>query len=1121
MKKTLLLLASAALLLVGCAKEQIVDLQEGGLTNVTFTANLDNGVATKASADNDGKGTYVNRCIMEIYFQNQLYKRMEAAMSGTPATATFSNVPVVAGKEYQILFWADHVDVVNTEAGLATDKYYTTKTTTDNKGLKAVTVNMTNFIDALKAKKNDELDAFFAASNYTVSQQAGGNSFTVKLHRPFAQLNVITTDVADGKTVTCADLLPEKVSVSYTAATTFNVADSTVTGSATYAYEAPVYGDKTNWETVKTRGEFTLSMDYILASTEQGAVDVTFITKNGGQAVMTHNLTNLPYQRNYRTNVKGDLLTVGGTWKATIDPIWAQPDIVKVVEVADIKSANEIINQYASSTDNLEVKFVGVPNDSGIPSGDASSEFRAILTSPLKQDANLGIEVMTNTKTLYVGDYKVEYSVAELAETASLKAATVNINVPQNSGIEKLVINAPSKTVLVNGKLVESVGSITNIDAITSQNTLIIEKGQQVGTLTIRQGGLEIHGTVGQAVVPEGHGTIVVRDCENLKETEVYDVLKAYIAEGYVGVKGRTTADLWDIVPEVCKIGTKSYGTLIDAVAAVQSGETINLVRDYEGDGVVVPGGKNFTLDFGGHTYKVIGNMAGSAGTQNQCFQLLKGSTLVFQNGTITTSCAKLGINTYSDVTIKNVTIDMSQTEATGQVACLETCNGTVSVEGESNLITKEDQIATLVLYWPNGGYGDINLTMNTTGEVNGLMAYGSYQVQDLSTVAQHSHVAIKNGKYDAAFDMDNLDNYDYKISGGVFSEKPDASLIAEHFDAVANTDPATSAKYPYTVKVKPVVKIGNVEYADIADAFAAVPANTPTTVTLLENIGSKVENEIVWKEYNRTFAYTVNANQNITFDLNGKKIYAKTTVNGYTGFFLVKNGGSLTIKDSAEGGELNYLDGKDNEGGLAISSEGKLVIESGTIANYTTCTQSAIQGAIDVHANEWGTKYAHHVTFTMNGGVLKSQADNTLRIYDSSQTGTGGVVIDFEINGGEIYGNDAVFIMPAWTGNAPQYSTGETYMNNINVSVKGGKFDTNNGIRVYQTTGQNNKEYKAININVTSGDFTIHNNTKYRVNHVAFQSGDSTESATAGIRSYTDVTWTAKDPTYLTPVQK
>lgn len=597
MKKTLLLLSTAALLLAGCAKEKFAEPSVGGLTNATFTASVDGGVATKAVADNDGNGAFVNRCIMEIYFQNELYKRL--VESTTSGVATFANVPVVAGKEYKILFWAD------CGGEELADKYYTT---TD---LKTVTVAKEAFIAALKAGDNDKLDAFFFADNYNVPQ-AGGN-YAATLKRPFAQLNVITTDVGEGKTVTSADLLPEKVSVSYTAANAINVATGEVSGTETYAYEAPVYGV---WSTVATSHELTLSMDYILASTEQGAVDVTFKTKNGGNVVMSHNLTNLPYQRNYRTNVKGALLTVGGNWTATIDPIWNQPDIVKVVEVADIKSANEIIKEYAATTDNLEVKFVGVPNDSGEPSGEPESQFRAILTSPLKQDANLGIEVMTNTKTLYVGDYKVEYCVAELAAATELKAATVNINVPQNSGIETLVINAPTKTVLINGKLVDNVGTITNIDAITSQNTLIIEPGQQVTKLTMRQGGLEIHGTVGTLVIDQTDATnnpVKVRTSENLNQT-VFDVIYKEGEHDYIdrpAYSEKKNADgTWNIVPSVCKITEtgKAYGSVADAFAVVENGQTIVMLQNdvlTKGQTLALEDNEAFTLDLNGKTISI------------------------------------------------------------------------------------------------------------------------------------------------------------------------------------------------------------------------------------------------------------------------------------------------------------------------------------------------------------------------------------------------------------------------------------------------------------------------------------------------------------------------------------
>ena len=479
MKKTLLLLASAALLLVGCAKEQLSNVVDGGMTSVTFSASVDGGVSTKAAADNDGKGINVNRCIMEIYFQDQLYKRMEAAMSGTPATATFANVPVVAGKQYQVLFWAD------CGGDGQIDKYYTTKTEGEgNKGLKAVTVNKTNFIDALKSKKNDELDAFFAASNYTVSQQAGGNSFTVKLHRPFAQLNVITTDVADGKTVTCADLLPEKVSVSYTAATTFNVADSTVTGSATYAYEAPVYGDKTNWETVKTRGEFTLSMDYLLASKDQRLVNVTFKTLNGTTEVMNHSLSNLPYKRNYRTNVKGELLTVGGTWKAEIEPKWGNGtdtgEIDHIIAATYTEADSALKNAQANGQDKLKIELTQKAVDqmtadetgrykrTDVEGVGTALQFILYKTGPVDL-VEFQLPVLPTDINAWIIEYETDYPTQEVA-----------VNTAEDES--KVIIKAPYSTVTLNNH------EYSYVSSMTAENTLIVPEDVTINELKVVQG---------------------------------------------------------------------------------------------------------------------------------------------------------------------------------------------------------------------------------------------------------------------------------------------------------------------------------------------------------------------------------------------------------------------------------------------------------------------------------------------------------------------------------------------------------------------------------------------------------------------------------------------------------
>ena len=414
MKKTLLLLSTAALLLAGCAKEKFAEPSVGGLTDATFTASVDGGVATKAVADNDGNGAYVNRCIMEIYFQNELYKRL--VESTTSGVATFANVPVVAGKEYKILFWAD------CGGEELADKYYTT---TD---LKTVTVAKEAFIAALKAGDNDKLDAFFFADNYNVPQ-AGGN-YAATLKRPFAQLNVITTDVGEGKTVTSTALLPEKVSVSYTAAKSINVATGEISGTETYAYEAHVYGA---WSDAKT--ELTLSMDYILASTEQGAVDVTFKTKNGSTEVMSHALTNLPYKRNYRTNIKGALLTTTGDWTATIVPGWNQPDEeVAIIEAGSVAAANEAFANGAT-----RVKITSV--------GEETTLYLPVLTDEVTIDFANPSEVIT-----------VKYGPAP-TKAAGDKPAAVNI---ATNDLTKFTVSGISNIVWLAGNQAALASALNN-----------------------------------------------------------------------------------------------------------------------------------------------------------------------------------------------------------------------------------------------------------------------------------------------------------------------------------------------------------------------------------------------------------------------------------------------------------------------------------------------------------------------------------------------------------------------------------------------------------------------------------------------------------------------------------
>lgn len=84
-------------------------------------------------------------------------------------------------------------------------------------------------------------------------------------------------------------------------------------------------------------------------------------------------------------------------------------------------------------------------------------------------------------------------------------------------------------------------------------------------------------------------------------------------------------------------VGT--YATLAEAFAAAADGDTITLLSDCSGNGIVVKANtfmkSGLTVDFGKHTYTVGGVLVGSATTGTNAFQLNAGNKITFKNGGI------------------------------------------------------------------------------------------------------------------------------------------------------------------------------------------------------------------------------------------------------------------------------------------------------------------------------------------------------------------------------------------------------------------------------------------------------------------------------------------------------
>ncbi|HIZ41618.1 MAG TPA: LPXTG cell wall anchor domain-containing protein [Candidatus Gemmiger excrementigallinarum] len=284
--------------------------------------------------------------------------------------------------------------------------------------------------------------------------------------------------------------------------------------------------------------------------------------------------------------------------------------------------------------------------------------------------------------------------------------------------------------------------------------------------------------------------------------------------------------------------GGTTYPTLADAVEKVSPGGIITLKRDLDdAPGVSVPSGKNFTLDFGGHTYTLKNPGAGSTGTETNGFQLLKDSTITFRNGTIRISEENgIGegkpimrvIQNYADLTLEGMQI-YAEHQYGNEDYVLSFNNGNIIFKGNTSIYTTDPEaIAFDVCYWQSGGYDDgtyVTFENDYSGKIGGTIVYDSTDEAKgtLTIKGNGNFVGIKTSE-------SSINGVGIQISGGTFENSFPAEYLAEN---VALKEQADG-----TFKVDedtPVAKIGEKTYTTLEAAVGE--AGSGSTITLLEDV--------------------------------------------------------------------------------------------------------------------------------------------------------------------------------------------------------------------------------------------------------------------------------------------
>ena len=136
------------------------------------------------------------------------------------------------------------------------------------------------------------------------------------------------------------------------------------------------------------------------------------------------------------------------------------------------------------------------------------------------------------------------------------------------------------------------------------------------------------------------------------------EVLTSNLPAGYVLEK---KSGNWTVNEYFFKVGSKYYNTLQAAVNAASKYQTVELLQDAEGAGVVI--NKKTTIDFGGFTYTLT-SPVGSKGTESNGFQILAGNyTVRLLNGTLKVADDAADkfyilVQNYADLTVQKMVLD-------------------------------------------------------------------------------------------------------------------------------------------------------------------------------------------------------------------------------------------------------------------------------------------------------------------------------------------------------------------------------------------------------------------------------------------------------------------------------
>ena len=299
----------------------------------------------------------------------------------------------------------------------------------------------------------------------------------------------------------------------------------------------------------------------------------------------------------------------------------------------------------------------------------------------------------------------------------------------------------------------------------------------------------------------------------------------------------------------VAQVGADKYYSLEDAIKSVQNGQTIELIKDVtDAVGLSVDTGKTFTVDFKGHTYTVNKPGAGSRNTETNAFQLIKGQTITFKNGTINVSKDNLVaasdgrniqriIQCYAGLTLEDMLIDGTNVFGNGYPMSFN--NEPVYIIGNTSVICNS---ATTTAFDADGNWGHYDrckVTIDTTGTIGGDIELGQGYLDIRNVKAERIVLCKLCGETD----FENR----ISVTGGTFSSNPTDYVHDEHYKVSKGLDGM------YTVGLKDKDD-GTGGKTSVVELPAETTKNTTTATIDVADIDANKELSVVGGDVSVTF---------------------------------------------------------------------------------------------------------------------------------------------------------------------------------------------------------------------------------------------------------------------------